>query len=206
MSLPVAVGAAGAASLAKYYVDFTKGRLSGNSATVAGYLFNWTTIPFIAVVNNVMDSRQPSQIDDVLIIGSQPSFWDVNNLMELGVKAVVNMCEEYSGPVETYKQRGIIQLRLPTTDHSEPTIDSIHKAIEFIEKHKKLGHKVFVHCRAGRGRSGAITFCWLVKTNPNMTLIEVQNALLEKRPSVRKTLYQQPNCMKYYESIKNNKL
>lgn len=194
--------ALGAAGLAAYYHKFSKGGLSGYPATAAGYLFNWTTIPFIAVANTFMDSRQPSQIDDNVIVGPQPSFWDVPHLVELGIGAVVNMCEEYSGPIETYKQHSIVQLRLPTTDHNEPSLENINEAIKFIEEQIKIGHKVFVHCRAGRGRSGAIAFCWLAKNNPNMTAFDIQNMLLDRRPGVRKTLYQQPNCIAYLKQFK----
>jgi atypical dual specificity phosphatase len=40
-------------------------------------------------------------------------------LHALGVRGVVNMCDEYAGPQTDYKRLGIQQLRLRTVDHSE---------------------------------------------------------------------------------------
>jgi atypical dual specificity phosphatase len=41
------------------------------------------------------------------------------------VRGVINFCEEYEGPVEQYKELGIQQLYLPTTDHFEPSLDDL---------------------------------------------------------------------------------
>lgn len=35
------------------------------------------------------------------------------------------MCEEYAGPVKTYKRLGIEQLHLPTVDHVEPSFEDL---------------------------------------------------------------------------------
>ena len=40
-----------------------------------------------------------------------------------GVRAVVNTCEEYVGPVAQYQHHGIEQLRIPTTDFTHPKLD-----------------------------------------------------------------------------------
>ena len=41
--------------------------------------------------------------------------------MLLQVRGVINMCEEYKGPISKYNELGIEQLYLPTTDHFEPS-------------------------------------------------------------------------------------
>jgi hypothetical protein len=45
-------------------------------------------------------------------------------LHALGVRGVVNMCDEYAGPQSDYKRLGIQQLRLRTVDHSEVRVTS----------------------------------------------------------------------------------
>lgn len=35
------------------------------------------------------------------------------------------MCEEYQGPLRKYKDLGMEQLHLPTTDHFEPTVEDL---------------------------------------------------------------------------------
>jgi atypical dual specificity phosphatase len=49
------------------------------------------------------------------------------------------------------------------------------------------GGKVYVHCKAGRGRSATVVLCWLVDAK-NMTPDEAQSLLFEKRPHVNKHL------------------
>lgn len=45
-----------------------------------------------------------------------------NQLREAGVQAVVNCCEEYSGPVLAYERHGMSQLRIPTFGDLFPSI------------------------------------------------------------------------------------
>lgn len=41
------------------------------------------------------------------------------------VRGVINMCEEYRGPLRKYKELGIEELYLPTTDHFEPELEDL---------------------------------------------------------------------------------
>lgn len=79
------------------------------------------------------------------------------------------MCDEYPGPVSAYRQLGIKQLRLPTTDHFEPSLQALEEATRFIEKHYKRGEKVYVHCKAGHGRGASVAQAWLMFRNPDMS-------------------------------------
>jgi atypical dual specificity phosphatase len=94
-----------------------------------------------------------------------------------GVRAVINMCAEYAGPEEAYKQLGIHQLRLPTDDHYEPLLADMKAAVNFIAECKGRNEKVYIHCKAGHGRAASIAFAWLMYTNPNADP-EVKNAYL----------------------------
>ena len=55
------------------------------------------------------------------------------------VSAIVNMCDEFMGPAETYRKRGISLLWLRTVDHLEPTVPAMRTAVAFIEHHRKRG-------------------------------------------------------------------
>jgi hypothetical protein len=44
---------------------------------------------------------------------------------EHNVRGVINMCEEYKGPLRKYKELGIEELYLPTTDHFEPELEDL---------------------------------------------------------------------------------
>lgn len=67
------------------------------------------------------------------------------------VRGVVNLCAEYQGPDKHYERLGMKHLRIPTTDHFEPTANDMQKAVAFIQAHRERGEKVYVHCRAGHG-------------------------------------------------------
>lgn len=41
------------------------------------------------------------------------------------MRGVINLCEEYGGPLKKYKELGMEQLHLPTTDHFEPTVEDL---------------------------------------------------------------------------------
>jgi atypical dual specificity phosphatase len=92
---------------------------------------------------------------------------------------------------------GIRQLYLPTTDHFEPSFDDIQSAIRFIVDHYHRNEKVYIHCRAGHGRSAAIAMAWLLTKNPIVDIQELNVELCQLR-NVRKTLYQQPNLLKFH--------
>ena len=69
-----------------------------------------------------------------VIVGAYPFRRDVEGLAKSGVQAVVNTCEEYSGPTTEYGKYGIEQLHMPTIDFTHPAYDDICRAVNFIEQ------------------------------------------------------------------------
>ncbi|KAG7382163.1 Phosphatidylglycerophosphatase and protein-tyrosine phosphatase 1 [Phytophthora boehmeriae] len=140
-------------------------------------------------------------VDSHVFLGAAPmSFMPhVDDLVSRNVRAVVNLCDEYAGPEKQYRRRHIQQLRLPTVDHSEPSLAALEAAVAFIRTQKERGVRVYVHCKGGTGRSAAVALCWLV-ANRGMTPKEAQEYLSEKR-HVRKTLYLQPNVLAFCNKI-----
>lgn len=63
----------------------------------------------------------------VLIGGAPFGFANIPEKLysEHNVRGVINMCEEYNGPLRKYKELGIEELHLPTTDHFEPELDDL---------------------------------------------------------------------------------
>lgn len=142
------------------------------------------------------------------------------------------MCHEYRGPIEKYRRLGIKELWLPTVDHTEPTCDDLERAVTFIdETHKKTNGRVYVHCRAGHGRSAAVALAWMMhrqqqqqqqgtesvslqeqhQRNDNcqhttLTSTEAEqrrklNQQLCRMRSVRSTLWKQPNIQEFHERL-----
>jgi len=132
-----------------------------------------------------------SEIDDFISMGSMPvGLRDARQLSALNVGAVVNLCREYRGPTAAYLQQGIVQHHAPTADVCEPSFSTLLRAVRFIntyrlaefgsggddrlqqhqqQQHEQQQHqqtekkkRVFVHCKAGRARSAAVVYCYLL--------------------------------------------
>jgi predicted protein tyrosine phosphatase len=73
-------------------------------------------------------------------------------------------------------------------------------AVSFIREHKAQGNRVYVHCRAGHGRSAAGVFAWLIDKDPIVDLSEL-NASFCKLCNVRKTLWKQTNIQELHSRL-----
>lgn len=146
------------------------------------------------IYNLVLERLLPSrrwwdQVEDHVLLGALPLPWIVDDMAAAGVRAVVNTCAEYGGPTAGYARLSIEQLRTPTLDFTPPTLESIERAVEFIETHRRRGVTVYIHCKAGRGRSATVALCWLVAYR-GMTPERAQAHLESVRPHINRTLWQ----------------
>lgn len=121
------------------------------------------------------------QIDAGVYLGALPLARDVPRWQALGVGAVVNMCAEYAGPEAAYRRAGIEQLRLPTIDFTPPSLDQVQRGVAFIDAQLARGRGVYVHCKAGRARSGTVVLCWLIAAR-GMSPAAAQARILARRP------------------------
>jgi len=175
------------------------------SAIVSKTLF-WPTLP-ITISRRI--GKWCTDIDDTVVIGGAPfGFLGYPKKLynDYGVRGVINMCEEYHGPCKAYKELGMNELWLPTTDHFEPSLLDLQKAVAFIQKYKDLDvdsddkGRVYVHCRAGHGRSAAVVFAWLLsQENGNISSVDLQklNESFCVKRDVRKTLWKQKNILEF---------
>jgi atypical dual specificity phosphatase len=162
----------------------------------------WPTIP-ITISRRI--GKWTTEVDNSVIIGGAPfGFMKYPEKLakQFGVRGVVNMCDEYHGPISSYKRLGIEQLRLPTVDHFEPSVDDLKKAVAFIQKHEARGGRVYVHCRAGHGRSAAAVFAWLMYKEPLADLVDLNQKFCVMR-NVRKSLWKQPNINAFNEWLQS---
>ena len=138
------------------------------------------------------------RIDETLIVGAVPFERDVPQMAADGVTCVVNTCAESEGPVEAYQKHEIVQLRVPTVDFTHPSLESVTRAVDFIEEQTRDGGTVYVHCKAGRARSATVAMCWLIH-HRGMSPQEAQTLLLEKRPHVNRFVYARPVIRQFCE-------
>ncbi|KAL6074087.1 Dual specificity protein phosphatase DSP8 [Balamuthia mandrillaris] len=128
-----------------------------------------------------------NRIDDTVLLGALPLYWYVPALFREGVRGVVNTCDEYAGPWRSYQQHKVEQIRIPIVDYFPPTLSDVKKGVAFIRKFQERGESVYVHCKAGRGRSTTIVLCYLIQRY-KMDAKEAQEFIAERRPQVS-TIY-----------------
>lgn len=119
---------------------------------------------------------------------------DLNTLTQTcGVKAILSAVEEFeinaSGLVirpikkEQWKKAGISQCHIDTPDFQSIGLEKIDQGVEFLRRHLKEGRSVYVHCKAGRGRSSLIVAAYLTKYE-GLTPGEAYALLKSRRPQV----------------------
>jgi len=154
---------------------------------IARILF-YPTLGWNLLLHRLLPARRwCDRIDEHVILSALPFASDVPALQGEGVRAVVNTCEEYAGPVAAYAAHGIEQLRIPTVDFTPPRLEDIERAIVFMEAQAARGATILVHCKAGRGRSATVAACWLIARH-GLSPEAAQARLQEKRPHVLPTV------------------
>jgi atypical dual specificity phosphatase len=98
-----------------------------------------------------------------LVLGQLPFSRDVPTLAAEGVCAILNMCDEWKGPLVAYQAAGIVPLRVPVLDFTSPSTKQVESAIAFIVDNINAGRTIYLHCKAGRGRSATVALCYLME-------------------------------------------
>ncbi|GAA5804283.1 hypothetical protein HPULCUR_009770 [Helicostylum pulchrum] len=144
-----------------------------------------------------------NRVDQYIILGALPTPSQIKRLhKEEKVDVVINLCSEFPGYEKLYKELNITQIRLETPDFCIPSLDSIESGINQIVTLKQQLPKssIYLHCKAGRGRSAAIAICYLLRTY-QLDLSQSQQILLKKRHQVDKDLCQTNEVRLFYKNI-----
>ena len=64
---------------------------------------------------------------------------------------------------QEWEKCGVQQHWFETVDFQPPSLTCIHQGLEIIDQVKSSGKSVYVHCKAGKGRSAVVTTCYLIK-------------------------------------------
>lgn len=138
-----------------------------------------------------------NQIIPGIYLGAMPSrmsFFRSSNwdrLRELNIGAILSINDIWEkkprGPSIPYaardcKQYGIAYMAITSPDHQPLNVLKMDRCANFIHDQMNAGKKVYVHCRAGRGRSAMAVAAYLIKYR-NYTVEQAENLIKARRRS-----------------------
>lgn len=97
-----------------------------------------------------------------LVVGGFIDAGDWRQLVEQGVSVVVSLQSERHDEDAFGALQPDGYLRLPTLDHTAPTVSQLRMGAAFIDEAARAGKTVLVHCHAGVGRSTLLCTCYLI--------------------------------------------
>ncbi len=109
-----------------------------------------------------------------LFLGALPNrvTADIEDLRKEGVKAVVSVNQPWerrpwsiSVPYSDadYQKVGMDYKKLQVDDHTYPSVEQLNDVANYIHGKMEKGENVYVHCRAGHGRSAMLIAAYLIK-------------------------------------------
>ncbi len=138
---------------------------------------------FCRAMNRMRIWRAWHRVDEHLIIGAFPSVRELRELHDLGVRTIINLCEEHPGNVAAISNLYLEQVYIPCLDFHAPSAQQILKAVEAIRREARAKRPAYLHCKAGRLRSAIVAMAWLV-CERGMTPAEAAQFLRKTRPQV----------------------
>lgn len=114
-----------------------------------------------------------------LVVGGFIDEGDWRQLVMQGVSVVVSLQAERHDEDAFGSLQPDAYLRLPTIDHSVPTVGQLRMGAAFIDEAVRAGKTILIHCHAGIGRSALLCTCYLVYAG--MTTEEAWQTVKAKR-------------------------
>ena len=110
-----------------------------------------------------------------LAIGPYPENNELIELKELGFKSIINLTERNNN-INQIKENFISSLNIPIEDFGVPTFKDLWKFVRYINFYERVNLPTYMHCFAGRGRSGTFAAVYLLMNGYN-----AQDAIKEIR-------------------------
>ncbi|XP_058484614.1 phosphatidylglycerophosphatase and protein-tyrosine phosphatase 1 [Solea solea] len=141
------------------------------SGALARLLF-YPTLAYNVVMEKVTSRRWFDRVDETVVLGALPFRSMTRQLVETeNIRGVITMNEDYEtkffcNTSEEWQAAGVEQLRLSTVDITGvPTLENLHRGVEFALQHRDKGSSVYIHCKAGRSRSATMAAAYLIRLN-----------------------------------------
>lgn len=100
------------------------------------------------------------------IFGKYPTLDNIDLLNNLDIKLIINLSyKKYKSDIVTkINKLGITTINFSIKNANYPkSINDFVKLITLLVDYSKMNVKFYIHCRHGRGRSGLLAICYLIK-------------------------------------------
>ena len=140
----------------------------------------------------------------ILVLGAIPLKSQIQKLQKLGIKKVITLLEPFEmkpsifatpATKEDWQKVGIEHLHIVSPDYQGVAHKKISEAIQAIKKTPK-DDKIYINCKAGRGRSASIVIAYLT-TYCNMSLDKAIQFVKERRTQINLNPKQKLNLQNF---------
>lgn len=100
---------------------------------------------------------------------------DYINLKQKGFNLIINLCAERDLDSKMAVKTGILALRLSIMDNTTPTLNQVSIFLRLVTDTRNC--PVFVHCEAGKGRTGIMVACYRISVEG----WDTERAIIEAR-------------------------
>ncbi|HKW05254.1 MAG TPA: dual specificity protein phosphatase family protein [Nitrososphaerales archaeon] len=101
-----------------------------------------------------------SFVDDMVAGSARPmSKKEVDWIRQRGIKAILSLTEN---PIDPTWVEGLDYKSISMVDHSTPSLEQLHAAVDYLISQTKMNRPVLVHCLAGKGRTGCVLASYLM--------------------------------------------
>ncbi|XP_039542670.1 phosphatidylglycerophosphatase and protein-tyrosine phosphatase 1 [Pimephales promelas] len=176
------------------------------SSVLARILF-YPTLAYNVVMEKVTSRQWFNRVDQTVILGALPFRSMTEELVQKEkIRGVITMNEQYEtkyfcNSAEEWRAVGVEQIRLDTVDLTGvPSLEHIHKGVDFTLRHRQQGSSVYIHCKAGRSRSATIAAAYLIRLH-RWSPEEACKMLASVRPHVLIRSAQLEVLQEYYKQV-----
>ncbi len=126
-----------------------------------------------AIYQAIREPPDYAQIEEGLYLGARV------DAPPPGTRAVLNLCERDDGyAVEVYRFKPIRDAE------PAPSLDWLHEQVEFIQKQRRAGRAVYVHCLNGVSRSALVVCAYLMRAK-GWSRDDALSLVRSRRPAAR---------------------